>query len=66
MVLKPFVRPSKTMYNETMGCLGGVAHGFKTICKANFFFADNSIFYFLLFCQVGTLQQLPHIVLFFW
>ena len=34
MVLKPFARPSKTMYNKTMSCLGGLAHGLKTICKA--------------------------------
>ena len=65
------------MYNKTMGCLGGIAHGFKTMynktmgcleglakpCARTTFFADNSIFYFLLFC-LGTLQHLPHIVFF--
>ena len=25
------------MYNKTMGCLECLAHGFKTICKANIF-----------------------------
>ena len=39
MVLKlcaqPCARPSKTMYNKTMGCLEGLAHGFKTMYKAS-------------------------------
>ena len=33
MVLKPFARLPKTMYNKTTCCLGCVAYGFKTICK---------------------------------
>ena len=38
MVLKPYARPSynhglfrRTMYNKTMGFIGGLAHGFKTM-----------------------------------
>ena len=47
MVLKPFARPSYTMHNKTMGCLGGLAHGFETMCKANIFLRIIQFFIFL-------------------
>ena len=50
------------MYNKTMGCLEGLAHGLNV--QGQHVFADNSFFSFLSFCLVGTLQHLPHIVFF--
>ena len=34
------------MYNKTMGRLECLAHGFKTMCKANIFWGDNSMLCF--------------------
>ena len=50
MVLNHVQGPPKPCIIKPWVVYEGSAHGFKTMCNVDIFFADNLIFNFLLFC----------------